>query len=143
MEAIIKRVKYVVMALFVVANISGASATFASTTGVDPNPTVMISPRLTDAGSSYWTVRVDGSGFSRDSDVYIQAKDLATDAVWLIDIVHTTPGLCLFGSCWGGGSFSYTGHPVAEHTQCVPGREIRALDLGLDKWANPIVVGCR
>jgi hypothetical protein len=143
MKALTNRVKYIALALVVAANVSATSASAAPITGIDLDPVVRVSPKLTDAGSAYWTVRVDGSGFSKNSDVYLQVIDLGSGDVSLSEMIHTSSAICLFGSCWGGGTFSYVGHPSKQTSQCSPGREVRAYDYGLHAWVNPITVGCQ
>jgi hypothetical protein len=149
MEAVTKRIKHVTVAILLFANVSGAAAATPahayvnSGGGIDPNPTTQVSPKLTDAGSSYWTVEVDGSGFSKNNYVLIQARDEATGNIVLSEIIQTSPAICLFGSCWGGGTFSYTGYPSKTSSQCHPGREVRAYDFGLGAWVNPLHVGCK
>ena len=143
MKAITNYVKRIALALVVLGSVIAAPNAFADPiTGIDPNPTVRISPVLTDGGSAFWTVRVDGSGFTRNSDVYIRVTDLGSGQVSLTDFVHTSSGICLLGSCWGG-TFSYTGNPSKTTSHCHPGRLVQAYAYGMHAWVNPITVGCQ
>ena len=96
-------------------------------------------PTLTDAGSSFWTVRVNGSNFSENNWVYVYVVDRDTGVVSNTGYARTSSWVCYLFFCFGGGSFSYYGAP---NTQCASGRDVWAYDYGYYGWVGPITVGC-
>jgi hypothetical protein len=96
-------------------------------------------PTLTDAGSSFWTVRVNGANFSPANWVYVEVIDRSTGVVSNTGYAQTSPSYCYLWFCAWGGSFSYYGAP---NTQCGAGRDVWAYDYGYWGWVGPITVGC-
>jgi hypothetical protein len=110
---------------------------------VVPSASAFGTPTLTDAGSSYWTVRVNGSNFSSGGWVFVESIDRSTGVVSTSKWVQASQGACWLFYCFTGGSFSYYGEP---NTQCGSGRNVWAYDWGTNAngagWVGPLTVGC-
>src|SRR5713226_1655622 len=57
-------------------------------------------PTLTDAGSSYWTVRVNGANFTQNNWVYVYVIDRSTGVNSNVGWARTTPEQCYLWYCY-------------------------------------------
>jgi hypothetical protein len=110
---------------------------------VAPAAGALGTPTLTDTGSSYWTVRANGSNFTPGGWVFVESIDRSTGAVSSSGWVVASSASCTWIYCFFGGNFSYYGAP---NTQCGAGRDVWAYDWGTAAngygWVGPLQVGC-
>lgn len=106
-------------------------------------PALAASPTITDAGSAYWTARVDGSGFTPSTFfttnyAFVEIWNSADDS-YVLEVVPTTMQFC-FWLCSGGGTFSAV-IDMAPH-QCNGAREAWAYDYASGASTGWISLQC-
>jgi hypothetical protein len=111
-------------------------------------PAFAASPSVTDAGSSWSTLRINGSGFSpstlvttRQAYVQIENDDPSGTISYLGDTITISGPSCGFSrlSCTTGGTFHYERNMAGY--QC--GRRfVRAQDMATMTWSPWIQVDC-
>ena len=101
-------------------------------------------PTITDAGSAYWTARVNGSGFTPSGlfttrYAYVEIWNGADDA-YIGEVVPTSSDFCLLWTCFFGGTFSVS-IDMAPH-QCSGPREAWAYDYASGMSTGWIPLDC-
>jgi hypothetical protein len=105
-------------------------------------PAFAASPVIRDAGSAYWTARVNGSGFTPSGYVTNQAYVLiynGYDNSYVAQNVNISASTCGPLYCYAGGTFSAS-IDMAPH-QC-SSRQANAYDYASHIWTGWISIGC-
>ena len=109
-------------------------------------PALASGPQLTDAGSAFWTVRVDGANFTANSWAYVEVLDNGNK----MDGWYQTGGLVIY-PCGSGGSLFFLYLCVSQgdfsatiytNFQCTGSRVVWAYDWSSGLWSNPVYPGC-
>lgn len=113
---------------------------------VSATPALAASPTISDAGSAYWTARVNGSGFTRSSYwatnqaiVWVLNVDSYGNYDWRYTYTTVSMDHCYMWFCFGGGEISATIDMAP--LQC-GSRSAIAQDLATGQWSYWIPLDC-